>query len=173
MTNTIPKSYSIDDYAQAILPIINLCLKEKEVNREAYKKSHLWYLYRQAFYGFGDFMDGQVAYVSTRAMEAYKKKDKDGDLRTRKWSEQPTFDSGRQGGIFHLEHIYTGDMFRSAIEEEAKGGLTAQKIVQLIKDNYRVAWILKSENKDLPRSERGNSLADALAIYAKKNINLL
>ncbi len=173
MEKIIPQSYSIEDYAEAIIPVINLCLKEKKENLKLYKKSHLWYLYRQAFYGFGDFMDGQSAYrMSAGAAEEYKKIDPVGDLRMRKWSEQPTFDSGRQKGIFHLEHVYTGDMFRDAVEALAEDGLTAQKLVQLIEKNYCVAWILKTENTHLPMSKRGKTLEDALAVYAEKGVQL-
>ena len=113
-----------------------------------------------------------ICKVSSRAIIEYKKIDSGGDLRMRKWSEQPTFDKGRQKGIFHLEHVYTGDMFRNAVELLPDKDLTVHKLVELIQKNYCVAWILKEENKLLPKSNRGESLEDALQIYSKVGINL-
>jgi len=169
----ISPSFSLEDYTEAILPIIKLCLREKVENQKSYKKLLIWYIYKQIFYSFIDFMDlRSICKVSSRAVTEYQKIDSSGDLRMRKWSEQPAFDKGRQKGIFHLEHVYTGDMFRRAVESLPKKDLTTNKLVELVQKNYCVAWILKEENKHLPRSNRGKSLEDALEIYSKVGINL-
>lgn len=167
-------SMTINEYAEAILPIIKLCLKEKANNPTSYKSSHLWYIYRQAFYGFTEFIDWKSrCRVSVDAMAEYKKIDPFGDLRNRKWYEQKDFDSGIQKGKFHLEHIFTGDMFRDAIESLSAELLTVDRLVDIVRDHYSVAWILKTENKRLPRSDRGKSLQEALKIYEQKGIKLL
>jgi hypothetical protein len=71
-----------------------------------------------------------------------------------------------------LEHIYTGEMFRDTVEALSDAERTPQKIMQIIQDNYYVAWILKEENKTLPLSYRGKTIDDALSIYEKSGIKL-
>ena len=161
---------TLKEYAKIVLFIADLCNKEKLKNPKSYKNLHSWYLYRQAFYGFIEYIDSKDYLVSQRALEEYKKIDQFGDIKTRKWSEQPKFDKGRK--IFHLEHIYTGDMFREALDSLSENNRTAENIARIIRDNYRIAWILKKENKLLPRSSRGKTLEDAMKIYSEHEINL-
>ena|SRR3989338_5467307 len=166
-------STTLEEYIGIVLSIANLCSKEKTKNPKSYKSLHIWYLYRQAFYGFIEFIDWKTACrASERAVEEYRKIDPLGDIRTQKWSDQPKFDNGRQNGEFHLEHVYTGDMFRDAVEMLPEDERTTQSIAQIIRNNYCIAWILKGENKLLPRSSRGKTLGDAINIYSKYGIQL-
>jgi hypothetical protein len=155
---------TIEEYTTAILPLIEYCKKEKSTN------SHAWYLYRQSFYGFIDFIDSNKRKkVSEQALSLYRKTNPKRALRKRLWKEQPTFDRGREK--FHLEHIYSGDMFRKAISQLPSGELTVTNIVKIVRENYCVAWITKEENRRLPRS-RGSSLKEALTRYKKEGIKL-
>ena len=168
------RSTTLEAYADIVLSIATLCNKERLENPKPYKGLHIWYLYRQAFYGFAEFIDWKTACrASERALEKYREEDPSGDIRTQKWSDQPRFDNGRQKGKFHLEHVYTGDMFRGAIETLPEKERTPQNITRLIQDNYCVAWILKKENALLPRSNRGKTLEDAINIYSRHGIRLL
>ena len=164
-------SMNINEYIEAILPIAKLCLKEKANNPISYKSSHLWYLYRQAFYGFADFISLSRYMASSRAFAKYRKIDPSGNIRKRRWFEQPEFDKGRKK--FHLEHIYTGDMFREAIELLPKNKRIVQGVRDIINREYCVAWILKEENKLLPKKKRGKSLQDAFKIYQQAGLRLI
>src|ERR1035438_1215392 len=128
---------TIEKYAEAILPLIKECYEDGN------ERSHLWYLYRQAFYGFTEFIDQNAKIrVSGEAARAYRLIAPSGDLHKMTWVDQPTFDKGRQ--IFILEHVYTGEMFRSAVKElYEKNDLTQESLVELIRKDYCVAWILK------------------------------
>lgn len=157
---------TIEEYTEAILPVIKLSLNERS------KKSHLWYLYRQSFYGFTELIDPSHYRVSSEADREYHLIEPGGDFKNMTWIEQPKFDKGRKK--FILEHVYTGDMFRAAIEElYASNQLTTMNLVDLVQKNYCVAWITKEENKRLPRSKRGASLQEALEVYSKNGIRLL
>jgi hypothetical protein len=162
---------TLEEYAKIVLSITDLCNREKSRNPKSYKHLHSWYLYRQAFYGFIEYIGSSDYLVSQRALEEYKKNDHVGNIKNRKWSEQHKFDEGRK--IFHLEHIYTGDMFREALDSLSENNRTSENIAQIIQDNYRVAWILKEENKLLPRSNRGQTLEDAMKIYSEHGISLI
>jgi len=123
---------------------------------------------------FTEYFDWEkICKVSEKAMETYKRIDLDGDLHTKKWTDQPKFDKGRQYGVFHFEHVYTGDMFRKAVESLSSSERTIDNIAKIVRENYCVAWILKDENKLLPQSDRGDTLKDAFDIYSKCNIKLI
>jgi hypothetical protein len=166
---------TIDDYIEAIIPIINLCLKEIDINKQGYKKTHLWYLYRQSFYGFTEFIDWKTrCKASVGADQVFTIKNPGNDIRNYKWPQQNDFDGkSRFKGIFLLEHIYTGIMFREAITKLPLEEITIQKIRQIIDNNYFVAWILRDEDKKLGRLSRGESYQDALNYYESKGVILL
>lgn len=165
---------TLEEYSKVVLSLADICKREKIANGKKYKSLHTWYLYRQSFYGFVEFFDWEkICKVSEKAKEAYKKIDSNEDLHTKKWDDQLKFDKDRQHGIFHLEHVYTGDMFRKAVESLSDNERTIENIVKIVKENYCVAWILKNENKLLPQSDRGDTLKDALDIYLKCNIKLI
>ncbi len=47
------------------------------------------------------------------------------------------------------------------------------QLTEIVRQNYCVAWILKSENSNLGRGDRGNSLSSAREYYEKCKINLI
>jgi hypothetical protein len=111
--------------------------------------------------------------VSERAQVEYQKINSGENIRLKKWVDQPMFDEGRQKGKFHFEHVFTGSMFRDAIERLSGAERTPEKVMQIIQENFCVAWILKEENKLLPQSSRGKDLNSALVIYEERGIKLL
>lgn len=79
-----------------------------------------------------------------------------------------------ESGLIY-EHVFTGRMFKTAIETmfDARGGsLDAWEVATLLQQNYATAWITREEDKVLPRSDRGRTLADALAIYERCGVRL-
>lgn len=163
---------SLDQYIKVLIPIIKLCNLEKVKNKNGYKGTQLWYLYRQFYYGFGDFLDWESrCLVSDAAKTAYGRIAPGSDLRKKKWYEQSDFDKGHQNGIFHLDHVFTGNMFRDAIDNIPPNDLSVEGIKKIIEDNYYVAWILKKpENKNLGRKKRGQIVQDAIKFYKKNKI---
>jgi len=89
------------------------------------------------------------------------------------WDEQPKYDPlGRK--TFHIEHIFTGEMFFQALKSlNDVGELNEKTLLQFVLDNYRTAWILKEEDKKLVKSNRGTTLQDALNHYEEVGIDLL
>jgi len=43
---------TLNEYVKVVLSMVDICKKEKIANSKTYKKLHIWYLYKQAFYGF-------------------------------------------------------------------------------------------------------------------------
>lgn len=161
------------EYSKIVLSIANQCLT-REGESKSFKSLHIWYLYRQSFYGFEDYLDwSKCCRVSEQAQAVYQKIRPGEDMRINKWKDQPRFDDGRQRGKFHFEHVYTGDMFRDAVDSLHGIERTPEKIMQIIEENFCVAWILKEENKKLPPSKRGENLRNALGVYKEKGIKLL
>jgi hypothetical protein len=162
-----------------LLQYSELVLKLRDLHLGQIENRHYRYLYNQSFYGFRGFLDPLLSTrVSERAHKQYRcilqgrpAGSLPTDMREVPWDLQPRFDKGRK--MFHLEHIYTGDMFRKAAETIPN----AQGLAELVRANYRVAWILKSEDQDLNRygyrSNRGKSLAEALDTYRASGIALL
>lgn len=162
------------EYCRVVIAMADMCRVEQTRNPKTYKSLHIWYLYRQAFYGFMDHLDwSKCCKVSERAQAEYQKTSPSGDIRLKKWADQPMFDEGRQKGKFHFEHVFTGGMFRDAVERLNGTERTPEKVMQIIQENFCVAWILKEENKLLPQSSRGENLSAALAIYEDRGIKLL
>ena len=165
---------SIEEYTSALLPMINLCMIERERNPSSYVKTQLWHLYEQAFYGFIEFVDWDShCRVSSKALAHYRHTYPDGHLKKRKWFEQKEFNLGGRHSAYLLEHVYTGEMFRNAIDSLGEHHRTVEHIVRLVQTEYCVAWILRQENGRLPRSRRGKTLQDALDVYRKVGIELL
>lgn len=133
------------------IPIINLV--QKEQNPKGYKKLQLWYLYRQFFYGFPNFMPWKdICTVSKAAQLKFQELGNKDSLTNKYWTDQPKFDLGRK--IFNLDHIYTGDMFRNNVNDlwlKNNNKIDPDELSKLILDNYKMAWILKTEDKRLPR----------------------
>lgn len=161
-----------------LLQYSDLVLKLRDLHHAQASNRYYRYLYNQSFYGFAGFLDPLVSTgVSERAHEQYEivrqrfpAASLPTDMREVTWDLQSKFDKGRK--VFHLEHIYTGDMFRKAV----KAISASQELAQFVRTNYRLAWILKAEDQDLNRSgyrsRRGNTLGEALNAYEKCGIRL-
>lgn len=164
---------TLEDYLQTMIPIVDLAYREKDHSPKNFKSTKLWFLYRHYFYGFEEFIDrDQLMYVSNDAKQEYEKITNRDDLIQQEWKDQPKWDKGRKN--FNYDHIFTGDMFREAVELLwLQKTLNLENLVSLVKENYRIAWILKSEEKRIPKSKRGKILKDAIEIYKTQNISLL
>lgn len=167
-------TYSLEEFIESIIPIILLVRKERERNPKRYKKTQLWYLYRQIYYGFGKngVLDwNKICFASVKAQNEYLKLNKGDDIRKRVWEEQSEFDGQlRHEGKFLLEHVFTGDMFRKAVDNLKDEELTISNIKEIIEDNYYVAWILREENRKLGKKSRGTCVNDAFKFYKNKEI---
>ncbi len=118
--------------------------------------------------------DQGVLYASKAAQAEYAKHN-NGMIHDRKHKEQLAFDTaaskyGRAYGTFHFEHVFTNSMLKRLV---AKSDFKFDTVKSIIQRNFCVAWILKSENKLLPKSNRGDTLKDALKIYREKGIILI
>ncbi len=72
--------------------------------------------------------------------------------------------------ILKERNVFTNSMLkRLVVKSDFKFGT----VKRIIKTNSCVAWILKSENRLLPKSNRGDTLKDALNIYSEKGIILI
>lgn len=156
-----------------MLPMVKIIHREEENNPDIFKKSQLWYIYRQYFYGFAEFINREKLFnASICAQQEFEKIEPGKKIVNENWEHQPRFDRGRK--MFNLDHIYTGSMFRNAIKKlDWLDKLNVQEVENIIQKNYRMAWILKTEEKRLPRSKRKDTLEDALEIYLQNDIQLL
>jgi hypothetical protein len=170
---------SIDKYLELVFPIIEYCVKESQ--KKEIKKNHLWYQYRQIFYGFGMFFTGN--YYSQEAelkfKELYKtyllkcleinKEPVKITIESFDWRTQPLIDEGRKDLL--LEHMYSGTMFRSDIQNLFnKGILSIEEIKKLVTSNYKVCLIARSENQKLHKTQRG---IDPIEYYSKNGITII
>ena len=161
------------EQTKAILPIIKLARRNKKNKSEVAR--HTRYILNQVLYGYEQFAK---RYASVNAIEYYRELGLIDNLSNRLGNDQKKFDpKGKKNGKFHVDHIYTIKMFRNAIDSLSDNQLTATNIDKIVKENYAVAWILKSENtlldKNKHRSIRGITLADALKIYENDEIKII
>jgi len=77
------------------------------------------------------------------------------------------------------EHVVTGGMFKDMLIEEFKRSAVgrANRVADWIIENIQTAWVLRTEDKKLTakgfKSERGETLGDALGKYKECEIDLL
>lgn len=77
------------------------------------------------------------------------------------------------GAKLILEHVWTGGMaWEGCMALHRQGILSPATLAELIHSNYCSAWVLRTENKLLEKTERGSSLAEALDHYRSKGISL-
>lgn len=82
------------------------------------------------------------------------------NLWKQRWVQQPSFDKGRK--LFVMEHKYpVSDMIKDMIANPEN--------IEMIFKSGEFGWILRLENKDLKRNNRG----DHDAVYKKAGIRLL
>ena len=162
-------SLNLESYLEKVWPILEYCTKEIEIDEKTGRptldtasKKHIWYLYRQSFYGFDTVVNNTKYYYSAAANLIFTEKSKGTSLAGRslsniKWTEQPIFDPQRK--FLMLEHMYTGTMFRIDVLKLLKEGrLSIEEVAPLIYDNYNVCWITKEENEKLDKTIRGGNL---------------
>ena len=155
---------TIESYSEIIFPLIKHCCIESQ--SKEYQKDHLWYLYRQAFYGYGMFQDKNLYSENAfnKFNELYAKYLSETTKRNKipkiltiegiNWSEQPLIDKKREELLF--EHMYTGTMFREDITRlYHKGNLDVTEISKLIRLKYKICLITKEENLNLHKTHRG------------------
>jgi hypothetical protein len=166
---------NLKSYLEKIWPILEYCTKEiidkktGKPNLSSECKKHIWYLYRQSFYGFASVLNIMQYYYSNAANLIFIQKSRGTSLEGRslssiKWTEQPIFDPDRVELI--LEHMYTGTMFRSDIAKLFEDrDPPIEEVAKLINENYKVCWITKNENEKLHKTKRKGNLFE----YYKKN----
>lgn len=169
---------NLENYIDLVFPIIEYCAK----NSQKESPGHIWYLRGQIFYGF--LGDRKNLYSKKAALEFKKlndkyvkkcfeanKKYKVFKIEEFTWQDQPKIDPGRSK--LHLEHMYTGSMFKEDCKELFnKGKLTQDEVLKLVKSNYYVCLVTKKENEMLPKSKRGNGIAGALEAYKNAGIEV-
>ena len=162
---------TLKEYIKIVFPI----LKEAHKNRKTkpITKSPLNYIATTIFYGLLEIDEfNSNVQVSKMAQEVYnniENNDKP-DLRNLQWIDQSKYDPKRE--LFILEHIYTGKMFKNALDNIIEEELTEEKVIEIIRKNYQAAWITRGENKDLNKSIRGENLDNALKHYNDMEIEL-
>jgi hypothetical protein len=169
------ESLTFISYLEKIWPILEYCTKEimdKETGKPLFdseSRKHIWYLYRQSFYGFASVLPNIKYYYSNAANLIFIQDSKGTILEGRslsdiKWADQPIFDPNRKNLI--LEHMYTGTMFRAAVWKLFNDSkLSIEEVVKIINDNYKVCWITKDENKNIGKTIRPENLFE----YYKKH----
>jgi hypothetical protein len=194
MKNVNVKNLTLADYVSMIWPILEYCTtqiidsKNKKVNITKYNQ-HQWYLYRQAFYGFENFLNLK-RYYSAKAQQIFvlllnsenEKKIDQLTLDQISWEKQPIFDPGRKFLI--IEHMYTGTMFRNDVWEYYTGNkskFNVEGICELIKKNYNICWVEKAfhpslknngkpENSRIHKTKREGDIFD---YYEKMGIEIV
>lgn len=149
----------LNEYVNIIWPLLEYStmkiMDENGIPKINKTNTHQWYLYRQAFYGFANFIDLTYFY-SERAQSIFNIlcESQPGNTFFNKtldqitWEEQPIFDPGRKYLI--LEHMYTGTMFRRDVHNLfMNNNLTIDSVCSTILEKYKVCWIEKSFHPNL------------------------
>ncbi len=89
------------------------------------------------------------------------------ELKGMAWHDQPRFDRGR--ATFHLEHVVPV----SALRTRCLQAETSSDIVEILRDQIRIAWILKSEDAELTRLGFRRQRPDPDAAYRAAGIVLI
>jgi hypothetical protein len=174
---------TLEKYIDLVFPIIQHCAIESQ--KKDFQKDHIWYLNRQAFYGFGGFeiKPDKKFYYSENAFNCFEelyntykkdcvsinKKPKELMISTLTWNEQPLIDPKRERLLF--EHMYTGTMFRDDVFSlQISGNLTKQTLLTLVQQKFMVCLITRDENKKLHKTQRG---PDPIAYYTEREIKII
>jgi hypothetical protein len=169
-----PPPLSLREYVETVYPIIKFNVQNQKVYPEnGYKNNNLWYIYRQIFYGLSSCLNKEDRVFYSPDIEDFLKSGKSfNDLINVNW--------GNRKGILedytkvHLEHIYTGSMFRDAVFEIFDSPMkddeeAIEKIIELVNKNFYSAWITKIQNSKLNKCDRGKSIQSALKHYKDKD----
>ncbi len=158
----------LKSYVDKCWPIIEYCTIGYAANKAQFIKDnkHVWYLYRQIYYGFGDYILLKH-YYTEKAHHFYNNNKKRflelgiDSLADTKNVHQLKFDPNRE---LIFEHMLPGDMFRQYLVERYitdKKMITQEEVVSFLEKYYKVCWVEnkradseKSENSHLPKSQR-------------------
>lgn len=88
------------------------------------------------------------------------------DLGACGWNKQSSFDKGRK--VFHWEHVDPV----SCIQEACLKADSPNQIAAILKERIRIAWILKSEDRELTRLGFRSRRPDPRAAYDAAKIML-
>jgi len=164
----------LDRFVESTTPMIKHALNEYSDERAPkYIKVACKYRFKQGFYYQLSRYLLQYHLVSRSALDLSKELGFEDECWNMQWDDQPKYDpAGRK--TFHIEHVFTGEMFFRALKSlNDSGELNQETLMKFILDNYRTAWILKEEDKKLAKSNRGTTLQDALNHYKDVGIDLL
>ncbi|MBO90258.1 MAG: hypothetical protein CMP14_12115 [Rickettsiales bacterium] len=164
----------LERFIESITPMVKHALNEHSDHlAPKHIRTACKYRFKQGFYYQLSRYLSQNHLVSRSALELSKELGFEDECWNMEWDEQPKYDPlGRK--TFHIEHVYTGEMFFRALKSlNEAGDLNEKTLLQFVLDNYRTAWILKEEDKKLVKSNRGKTLQDALSHYADAGIELL
>ena len=161
-------------FVESITPMVKHALSEYSDNLASkYIRTACKYRFKQGFYYQLSRYLPQYHLVSQSALDLSKELGFEDECWSMEWDDQPKYDPLRRK-TFHIEHIFTGEMFFRALKIlNESGELNEKTLLRFIVDNYRTAWILKEEDKKLAKSNRGTTLEDALNHYKEAGIDLI
>jgi hypothetical protein len=156
-------------FVESRVGFIEHCLAIWNAAADRHQRASAKYCFKQAFFYPAVYYMEWRPFVSEGADSKAAEIGLGFRLSNARWADQPQFDPGRE--IFHFEHVYTGEMCWTAVEQ-LRGRVDVATVEALLRDNYAVAWILKEEDSRLPRSIRGTTLQDALTVYERCEVKL-
>jgi hypothetical protein len=167
-------SNRLESFVESITPMVKHALNEYSDHlAPKYIRTACKYRFKQGFYYQLSRYIPQYHLVSRSALELSKELGFEDECWSMEWDYQPKYDPlGRK--TFHIEHIFTGEMFFRALNNlNESGELNEKTLLRFALDNYRTAWILKEEDRKLAKSNRGTTLEDALNHYKEVDIDLI
>ena len=164
----------LENFVSSITPMVKHALSEYSDHlAPKHIRTACKYRFKQGFYYQISRYLPQYHLVSKSAFQLSKELGFENECWSMEWDDQPKYDPlGRK--TFHIEHVFTGEMFFRALKIlNESGDLNEKTLLKFVVDNYRTAWILKEEDKKLVKSNRGTTLEDALNHYKEVGIDLL
>ena len=164
----------LESLVESLTPMVKHALNEYSDHlAPRHVRTSCKYRFKQGFYYQLSRYIPQYHIVSRSALKLSKELGFEDECWSMEWNDQPKYDPlGRK--TFHIEHVFTGDMFFCALKSlNESGELNEKTLLQFVLDNYRTAWILKTEDKKLAKSNRGTTLQDALNHYQEVGIDLI
>jgi hypothetical protein len=165
----------LDKFVDSVTPMVKHALEEySDPTTPKYIRRATKYRFKHGFYYQLIQYLPQYHLVSRSALSLSRELGFEDLCWNIQWDDQPKYDPSGKRNTFHIEHVFTGEMFFHALKNmNESGGLSRETLSQFIRDNYRTAWILKEEDRLLAKSKRGVTLDDALNHYKEVGIELL
>ncbi|HET8836182.1 MAG TPA: hypothetical protein VFN08_15740 [Gemmatimonadales bacterium] len=89
------------------------------------------------------------------------------ELAAMSWHDQPKFDRGRK--VFHFEHLQPIGSWLEAVCKQS----SAEGVLALLRKGFRIAWILKVEDRRLTELGYRSDRPDPGAAYQAAGISLV